>query len=103
MSVSSNCAYRIGTVKIPNIVGYGFRFESRSLDEAITPPMRGRGHICPAECNREGRYVSTCSHDHTARLWDARTGGLVAPRFFHAWLVLDTRIRNDISLVLQQA
>ena len=62
-----------------------------SADDAtdITPLLKHSDRCFRARFSHDGRYIVTCSIDHTARVWDAVTGLPVCAPLYHADNVWD--------------
>lgn len=62
-----------------------------SVEDAtdVTPMLRHGDRCFRARFSHDGKYIVTCSLDHTARVWDAKTGLPVCAPLYHADNVWD--------------
>jgi WD40 repeat protein len=67
-------------------------------EQRANTPLKLRGHtemIRYAEYSSDGTKIVTASDDHTARIWDARTGSPLTPPLQHADAVMSAAFSSD--------
>jgi WD40 repeat protein/tRNA A-37 threonylcarbamoyl transferase component Bud32 len=67
----------------------------RNFPLPILPPLAHQDKVLYAEFSPDGQYVVTASADHTARVWDSRTGQAVTPPLQHGDEVYTARFSPD--------
>ncbi|MCB9883014.1 MAG: WD40 repeat domain-containing protein [Planctomycetes bacterium] len=75
--------------------GFEWRHRSQSLETALFTLEGHEGDVRRISFSPDGHKLVSSSYDHTARIWDLRTGALLSTLRGHTWDVSDARFSPD--------